>query len=81
MAELGSTRGDRGANDRIPRGRVIGATDATGNEVKECPISAVDFMATVCHVLGIDCKKEIDTPTGRPNRIVDNGEHLIHELL
>jgi len=65
----------------IRAGQVIGATDATGNEVKERPVSAVDFMATVCHLLGIDYKKEIDTPAGRPIRIVDKGEHLIPELI
>jgi hypothetical protein len=65
----------------IRAGQVIGSTDATGNEVKDRPVSAVDFMATVCHLLGIDYKKEVDTPAGRPIRIVDKGEHLISELI
>jgi hypothetical protein len=41
----------------------------------------MDFMATTCHLLGIAYKKEIDTPAGRPIRIVDKGEHVIHELI
>ena len=65
----------------IRPGQVIGATDATGNEVKDRPISVTDFMATTCHLLGIDYKKEVDTPAGRPVRIVDKGENLIHELI
>ncbi len=65
----------------IRGGQVIGSTDATGNEVKDRPVSVVDFMATTCHLLGIDYKKEVDTPAGRPVRIVDKGERLISELL
>jgi hypothetical protein len=65
----------------IRAGQVIGATDATGTDVRDRPVSAVDFMATVCRLLGIDYTKEIDTPAGRPIRIVDKGEHLISELI
>ena len=45
------------------------------------PRMEMDFMATTCHLLGIDYKKEVDTPAGRPVRIVDKGESLIKELL
>jgi uncharacterized protein (DUF1501 family) len=65
----------------IRGGQVIGATDAKGSEVKDRPVSVTDFMATTCTLLGIDYKKEIDTPAGRPIRIVDKGEQLIKELL
>jgi hypothetical protein len=65
----------------IRPGQVIGATDATGNEVIDRPISVTDFMATTCHLLGIDYKKEVDTLAGRPVRIVDKGESLIRELI
>jgi arylsulfatase A-like enzyme len=51
----------------IRPGQVIGTTDSTGTEVKERPISAVDFMATVCHSLGIDYKKEIAPPRAAPS--------------
>jgi hypothetical protein len=38
-------------------------------------------MATVCAVLGIDWKKQNNTPIGRPIRIVDKGANPIKELL
>lgn len=65
----------------IKTGQVIGTTDATGDSVKERPVGITDFMATVCHQLGIDHTKEIDTPSGRPIRIVDKGEQIIRELV
>lgn len=64
----------------IRGGQVIGQTDARGIEVMERPIAVADFMATVCRILGIDFTKEIDTPAGRPIRIVEKGEHLIDKL-
>ena len=65
----------------IRGGQVIGSTDNTGSGVQERPISVMDFMATTCQLLGIDYKKEVDTPVGRPIRIVDKGEHVIQELI
>lgn len=61
-------------------GQVIGATDRQGMEVTDRPISTSDFLGTVCRLLGIDFTKEVDTPGGRPVRIVEKGERLIHEL-
>ncbi|HLY76137.1 MAG TPA: DUF1501 domain-containing protein [Planctomycetota bacterium] len=61
-------------------GQVIGSTDRQGVEVTDRAISAADFMGTVCRLLGIDYAKEIDTPGGRPVRIVEKGERLIQEL-
>jgi uncharacterized protein (DUF1501 family) len=51
----------------LRRGQVIGATDPKG-EVKEPdqPIRVEDLHATVLHALGIDPRKEIITPIGRP---------------
>ena len=65
----------------IRGGKVIGRTDNEGREVTDRPISVADFMATVCRILGIDYKKEITTPNGRPIRIVDKNEQAIDELL
>jgi hypothetical protein len=62
-------------------GQVVGRTDRTGAQVSDRPISAKDFMATVCHLLGIDYTKRIQTPVGRPIRIVDAGERLIREVV
>ncbi|HXX93575.1 MAG TPA: DUF1501 domain-containing protein [Planctomycetota bacterium] len=65
----------------IRGGQAVGATDREGAEVTQRPISVADFMGTVCRILGIDHTREIDTPGGRPIRIVEKGEHLIHEIL
>jgi hypothetical protein len=42
--------------------------------------SVSDFMATICKVLGIDCTKTIDTPGGRPVRLVEKGANPVAEL-
>ena len=47
----------------------------------ERPIGIKDFMATVCQVLGIDYTKKVQTPDGRPIRIVEAGEKPIRELV
>jgi arylsulfatase A-like enzyme len=65
----------------IRAGQVIGSTNSTGSEVTERPISVKDFMATVCQILGIRSDKEIDTPSGRPIRIVEKEAQVIKELV
>ncbi len=65
----------------IQGGQVVGKTDKEGAAVIERPTSALDFLATVCEVLGIDWKKQNNTPIGRPIRIVDKGANPIKELL
>jgi uncharacterized protein (DUF1501 family) len=47
-------------------GRVVGRTDAKGNDVAERPVTAADFMATLCKGLGIDYTKNYTTRGGRP---------------
>jgi hypothetical protein len=45
-------------------------------------VKLVDFLATVCRVLGIDCTKENHPPgVNRPIRIVDKDEKPIEEIL
>ncbi len=65
----------------VKGGQAIGATDGQGREVKDRPISVKDFMATVCRLLGIDYRKEITAPNGRPIRIVDKGERVVDEVI
>jgi hypothetical protein len=65
----------------IKAGQVVGRTDKEGAEVVERPISGLDFLATVCSILGIDHTKENATPIGRPIRIVDKGAKPIKEIL
>jgi uncharacterized protein (DUF1501 family) len=61
--------------------RVVGKTDRHGAAVTDRPISVLDFLATVCRLLGIDYAKKINTPSGRPIRVVDKGEKVIAEVL
>jgi uncharacterized protein DUF1501 len=65
----------------IKPGQVIGKTDKEGGTVIERPISALDFLSTVCELLGINWRKQNNTPIGRPIRIVDKGATPIKELL
>jgi len=87
-------RGPKPGRDHYPRawsaamfgggikgGQVIGKTDAEAATVAERPITALDFMATVCNVLGIDHNKQNHAPNGRPVRIVDRGSNPITQLL
>src|SRR5262249_48404862 len=69
------------AGGGIKGGQVIGKTDKEGATVVERSISAVDFLATVCELLGVDWKKQNHTPIGRPIRIVEKGANPIKELL
>lgn len=51
----------------LRRGRVIGATDPSGeSEEPERPVRVADIHATVHHALGIDYEREIMTSIGRP---------------
>jgi hypothetical protein len=88
-----NTRGNKPGRDHYPRawstvvagggikgGQVVGKTDAEGATVVERPTSALDFLATICQVLGIDYKKQNNTPIGRPVRIVDKGANPVKEL-
>ena len=57
-------------------GRVVGSTSEGGNDIANRPVGVADFLCTVCHSLGIDPRKENQTPIGRPIRIVDGGQHV-----
>jgi hypothetical protein len=59
---------------------VVGATDQNGAAPTEMEMSPADMAATFYHVLGIDSKKEYQTPTGRTLKIVRNGS-VIPELI
>lgn len=55
-------------------GKVIGATDKDGAFVTDRPVSPADVCYTVYEALGINPRKEIHTPDGRPMSILDEGE-------
>jgi hypothetical protein len=64
------------AGGGIQGGRVIGATDADGNEVQDRPVTVPDLFCTFCRALGIDPRKERVTALGRPLKIVEGGAAL-----
>jgi uncharacterized protein (DUF1501 family) len=94
MGEFGRTPGVRtdGGRDHYARawttvlagggikgGQVVGKTDGSGAAVTERPISARDFLATVCRILGIDYTRT-RTANGRPVQLVEKGANPIQEL-
>lgn len=54
------------AGGGVQGGRVIGKVDEKGGEVTDRPINAQDFLATMCHALGIDYHREYIAKDGRP---------------
>jgi uncharacterized protein (DUF1501 family) len=79
-----NARGAKPGRDHYPRawslgmwggglkgGQVVGKTDKEGATVADRPVKSVDFLATVCEVLGIDHAKQNEAANGRPVRIVE----------
>src|SRR5262249_45077803 len=64
----------------IKGGPTIGETDGKRAARPEPPIPVTDFMATVCRALGIDYAKTVQTPAGRPVKLVEKGATPIAEL-
>lgn len=96
MGEFGRTPGDGSghfcnawstvwAGGGINSGLVVGKTSEggknPGNTVVDRPISAPDYIATVCNVLGIDTHREYLAPGQRPMPLVDKTAQPIRELL
>jgi hypothetical protein len=52
------------AGGGIQGGRVVGATDADGVDVKDRPVRIPDLLATVYTCLGVDPAKKVPTPMG-----------------
>lgn len=63
----------------VPRGQVVGATDAKGYHAAENVYRPEDFAASVYTKMGIDPTQVLHTNTGRPVQLVNNGR-LIKEL-
>ena len=62
------------AGGGIARGRVVGASDRLGGEVRETPTSPKDILATAFHLLGIDPHTHVPDALGRPTPIAGTGE-------
>jgi uncharacterized protein (DUF1501 family) len=54
-------------------GQVIGQTDRQGGSVTRRPVAPADVACTVYEALGIDPRKPLVTPDGRPVEILDGG--------
>ena len=64
----------------MPRGRVLGATDAIAGDVTDRPINPKDILCTAYHLLGIDPRQQITGPLGRPLPLVGGGS-VLRELV
>jgi hypothetical protein len=51
-------------------GRVVGASDAKGEEVKERPVYPVDLIASMYELLGIDLDARLPHPQGKLVRVI-----------
>jgi Protein of unknown function (DUF1501) len=60
----------------VKGGLVLGATDKQGAYVTRRPVAPADVACTVYDVLGIDPRKLLQAPDGRPQEILDKGEPL-----
>jgi hypothetical protein len=96
MGEFGRSPGDGSghhcnawsavwAGGGINTGIVVGKTSEEGRnpggEVVDRPISAPDYVATLCTALGMDMHQEFMAPGQRPMPIVDKSATLVKELL
>jgi hypothetical protein len=68
------------AGGGIKGGQVIGSSDKDGMDPAERPVQVADLHASVCHALGIDYKRELTTPLGRPMKLVKEGAKPVSEL-
>jgi uncharacterized protein (DUF1501 family) len=68
------------AGGGIAGGRVVGSSDRDGVDIKDRPVMVGDLLATMYTSLGVDIKKQVISPLGRPLKFVDSGSP-IKELL
>ncbi len=69
------------AGGGIRAGQVIGRVDARGAEPTDRPVSAQDFLATLCRILGIDYAREYETREGRPMSFLRRNARPIAEVI
>ena len=60
----------------VQPGQVIGATDKQGAYVTRRPVAPADVACTIYEALGIDPRKQLVAPDGRPIEILDTGENI-----
>jgi Protein of unknown function (DUF1501) len=64
------------AGGGMPKGLVLGRTDAKGDQPADRPITPSDLAATLFSALGIDPSHRFHTPDGQPIRLVDKGQPI-----
>jgi uncharacterized protein (DUF1501 family) len=62
------------AGGGIQGGRVVGASDAKGEEVAERPVYPVDLIGTLYGLLGIDPEAPLPNPRGLDVKVLSGGE-------
>ncbi len=68
------------AGSGVRGGQVVGATNASGTEVSDRPVTPKDLYQTIYTALGIDPTHENMSLVGRPIKLVDEGA-VVSELL
>lgn len=68
------------AGGGLPHGRVIGATDAEGGEIKQQPVTPGDLAATVYQHMGIPLDATYPDTNGRPRMIVEGNGCSITDI-
>jgi len=69
------------AGGGVKGGQAVGRTSADGMAVEERPVSAADFLATICRVVGVDPEKQNMSNVGRPIPIADRGATPVREVV
>jgi len=64
----------------LKSGHVHGASDRTGSQPAESPVTPGDILATLYRLLGVDPKKQIYDSLGRPHQLVPKGR-VVEELI
>jgi uncharacterized protein (DUF1501 family) len=60
----------------VRRGFVLGQTDKQGAFATRRPVAPGDVACTIYEALGIDPRKQLTAPDGRPIEILDKGENV-----
>jgi Protein of unknown function (DUF1501) len=58
----------------MPKGLLLGRTDAKADSPADRAITPADLAATLFTTLGIDPERKFDSPDGRPLRLVEGGK-------
>lgn len=69
------------AGGGVPRGRIIGSSDALAEQPADRPVTPSDLAASVYTLLGINPATMLRTRDGRPVRVTPDGSEPLPELL